>query len=115
MIDRDKLYTTRDGRSVRIYAMDGDKDSPIHGAVLDEYGWVPYSWKKNGKFYSSKKNNMDLIELKQRYIQNLWINIYPHTMFSAHSTRASADIFKKQADRFACVPITIEFVEGEGL
>ena len=47
-ISMDKKYRTRDGREVRIYAVDGYRDYPIHGAIMDD-GWCVHYWSEKGK------------------------------------------------------------------
>ena len=50
MIDMTKTYRTRDGREVRIYAVDGKGDFCVHGAVNTKDGWVLFQWLKGGSF-----------------------------------------------------------------
>lgn len=47
MISLDKKYRTKDGKEVRIYAVDGAGNRPVHGAVLYVYnnkGWEAATW-----------------------------------------------------------------------
>lgn len=39
-----KEYQTRVGFKVRLYADDGCRPDPYHGAVLGHAGWFPMSW-----------------------------------------------------------------------
>lgn len=50
-IDPNKQYRTRDGRAVRIYAVDhGPRGDRIHGAILDEvHGWINADWHPTGQ------------------------------------------------------------------
>ena len=45
IIEVGKFYKTRDGMKIRIYAVDGHADYPIHGAILNSCGeWVITFW-----------------------------------------------------------------------
>jgi hypothetical protein len=64
MISKDKQYTTREGLEVRIYAIDGYGDFPVHGAIKANAVWKQNCWKEdgnsNGYLFESK---FDLIEI----------------------------------------------------
>ena len=45
MISLDKNYRTKDGKEVRIYAIDGGGDFPVHGAVYVNCSWISETWK----------------------------------------------------------------------
>lgn len=66
MIEMGKKYKTRDGRDVRIYAVDANKEFPIHGAIFDgDNGWQEEAWTADGSYFGSKKaSDCDLIEVK---------------------------------------------------
>ena len=51
MFEVGKEYKTRAGHRARIYATDGEKGNPIHGAVLLETGWSSTSWSGTGQFH----------------------------------------------------------------
>lgn len=42
---------TRDGREARIYALDGDYRTPIHGAFKQYSAWGLCNWTQEGSFY----------------------------------------------------------------
>lgn len=53
-IEVGKFYKTRDGRKVRIYAMDAGGNYPVHGAILDSDGtWFMENWYGEGLFLKS--------------------------------------------------------------
>ena len=118
MIDPKKQYRTRDGREVRIYAVDGKgPSSVIHGAVNAGDGWVPFSWFEDGR-YRYGQDGTDLIEVKPRIKTKAWLNVYRHedgfefnevweSKHAADSARGDACI--------ACVEIDIDVEEGHGL
>ena len=113
MIDITKTYRTRDGREVRIYAVDGLNGKRVHGAIRHpECGWEHRAWFADGKMYSYPGDS-DLIEVKPRIKREVWVNVYPN------GTKSFGD--KRFADehamdhRIACVRLTIDCEEGEGL
>ena len=59
-ISKDRTYTTRDGRAVRIYATDGSDEYPTHGAVKRANGWVEDSWNNGNN--NGITTSFDLIE-----------------------------------------------------
>lgn len=118
MIDKNKQYRTRDGREVRIYAIDGAQPYTVHGAVKRSDGkWHVSAWSPNGnyKLNSSTYDDMDLIEVKPRIQRRVWVNVYPNGVDGElYFTKEVAD---QQAltSRIACVHLTIDCEEGEGL
>ena len=66
-ISMDKKYRTRDGRKVRIYAVDCCEPCTVHGAVKTECGWLIETWKSDGRWLlEGREHNRDLIEVKPR-------------------------------------------------
>lgn len=59
MIDINKKYRTRSGRSVIIYSTSGKDWAPVHGAVEGQL----LSWKANGTYYETEGSDLDLIEI----------------------------------------------------
>ncbi len=55
-----KFYRTRDGRKARIYATDGGSKQ-IHGAIMDDQGWIVRSWNTDGTWITGEQNESDLI------------------------------------------------------
>ncbi len=113
MIELGKQYKTRDGREVRIYAVDGSGSLPVHGAIKNTYGWEPYQWIKDGRSYL-KDGPEDLIEVKPRIQREVWVNVYPWGVSHAYESKDVADE-GKGGDRIACVKVVIDCEEGEGL
>ena len=116
MIDKSKTYRTRDGREVRIYATDGRGDWPVHGAIKNEDGWCHTSWLSNGKWQVTDMS-VDLIEVKPRIKREVWVNVYPEESgmnTHAHECKKAANDCAGP-DRIACVKLTIDCEEGEGL
>ncbi len=116
MIDPKKKYRTRDGREVRIYAVDGGGDFPNHGAYHHPDGtWVPCQWVPSGKFLAGSEHPRDLIEAKPRIKREVWVNVYPGGIIDVpRYDRKTADDDASGA-RIACVKLTIDCEEGEGL
>ena len=116
MIDKNKQYRTRDGREVRIYAIDGAQPYTVHGAVKRSDGkWHVSAWSPNGNYNlnSSTYEDIDLIEVKPRIKREVWFNVYPGYV-SAHTCKEDATACSLQ-NRIACVKLTIDVEEGEGL
>jgi phage terminase large subunit GpA-like protein len=116
MIDINKKYRTRDGREVRIYALDGGGALPVQGACRDdETGvWVLSRWKENGRISLSDFPS-DLVEVKPRIQRTVWANLYTHGRTTlGHPSKEDAD---RCADRgrHACVKVEIDCEEGEGI
>ena len=75
MISKDKQYKTRDGREVRIYAIDGIGKFPIHGAIKDNKGWEHNLWKKDGSFNGHlNESPSDLIEIVPKV--KVWVEYW---------------------------------------
>lgn len=118
MIDPKKQYRTRDGREVRIYAVDGGGPFSVHGAIykpcLEE--WETRQWPATGHYGTENPSPCDLIEVKPRIKREVWVNVYAvelHT--SLHRSKESADAFAPGLNRIACVRLVIDCEEGEGL
>lgn len=115
MIDITKKYRTRDGREVRIYATDGKGPaSVVHGAINYNDGWVQHTWFADGMYHYTSSCR-DLIEVKPRIRREVWVNVYPNGVDDElWSTKPVAD---QQAltSRIACVRLTIDCEEGDGL
>lgn len=65
MIELGKKYRTRDGREVRIYAVDGSGMYPVHGASNRPAGWCLERWTNTGELWANgKEDPYDLIEVQ---------------------------------------------------
>ena len=113
MIDISKKYKTRDGRDVRIYAVDGGGDCPVQGAVYAAGEWLIMLWRTNGWRWSDAESNHDLIEVKPRHKREVWLNIFPDTM-TMYSQKEKADNYA-DSRRIACIKVELDFEEWEGL
>jgi hypothetical protein len=111
-ISKDKKYKTRDGRDVRIYAMDGMGDYSIHGAVLVDNGWMDVCWTKEG---CSRIHPFDLIEQHETIELDFWVNVYKGGCpYFLYESREIADVLATK-NRLACVPFKRTVKVGEGL
>ena len=112
MIDPSKTYRTRDGREVRIYAVDGGGHRPIHGAVRDGCEWTAYTWLESGE---AALHCAGLIEVRPRIQREVWLNVYKTVaVYGIYQDKGSADVNAK-IDRIACVKLVIDCEEGHGL
>ena len=107
MIELGKKYQTRDGREVRVYAVDGGGVYPTHGAYLCGEGWIHETWTTEGLASVSCRSRADLIEVKPE--RTMWINVYRDHGFGS---QGQANIYAT-SDRLACVKVT--YREGDGL
>ena len=115
MIDPKKIYRTREGRPVRIYAVDGGGAFPVHGAFWDGEVWSVARWTKGGDWPFGVDSNLALIEVKPRIKREVWVNVYPEARgIAAYRSREYADECACEG-RIACVSLTIDCEEGEGL
>lgn len=118
MISKDKQYTTRDGREVRIYATDGKKGaSVVHGAINAGDGWIPHSWYEDGR-HSWEKSAYDLIEVRPRHQRTVWLNVYDGAKVGGYyEDRCEADerLLSARWPRIACIKVDLDFEEGDGL
>lgn len=63
-ISMDKKYQTKEGRQVRIYAIDGAPPSRVHGAIKANDGeWSLCSWYPDGTYYRISPSTLDLVEV----------------------------------------------------
>jgi len=120
MIDPKKTYRTRDGRGVRIYAVDGSGDKPVHGAIANKDKWDLHFWSSLGDWASLPlaTTPLDLVEVKPRIQREVWLNVFRHDdgaeFFEACESKANADLTAGDA-RIACVLVNIDVEEGTGL
>ena len=111
-ISMDKQYRTEDGKKVRIYATDGSGRSSVHGSVLIDGKWEQHCWDENGVcLYNSDFN---LLEIKPRIQREFWANLDKDGSYLFFETKQEADLCR-DSDISACVKITIDCEEGEGL
>jgi len=116
MIDPEKQYRTRDGREVRIYAVDGGGLYPVHGAYEFNDRWQASQWSPMGGFHiPSASVDFDLIEVKPRIKREVWVNVYRWGISGCYETKESADNGEAEGARIACVKAVLDFEEGEGL
>ena len=122
MIDPKKQYRTRDGREVRIYAVDGADPYPVHGAIKMDGKWGNSAWRADGGYLThfNLVDPSDLIEVKPRIKREVWANVYPEGHFNCgavvgYTTKHDADHSAIRRERIACVKLVIDCEEGEGL
>ena len=117
MIDKNKVYKTRDGREVRIYATDGAMPRPVHGAVKSSYDstWHSFQWHEDGRLVHNilAVDLSDLIEVRPRHKRTVWVNVYDKAICDFR-TKEDADRYAGDT-RIACIKVDLDFEEGEGL
>lgn len=60
-IEIGKEYLTRDGKKVRIYAIDGASPKSIHGAYCIQSKWLPFAWYPKGHAMLQGFSEMDIV------------------------------------------------------
>jgi hypothetical protein len=111
MIDKNRTYRTRDGREVRIYAVDGSGGTAIHGAIKTCSGyWLQESWWSSGQLLTSLQSDSDLIEVRPRHKRTVWLHV-----FKNGSVCATEETYYVPAGRLACIKVELDFEEGDGL
>ena len=60
-IEVGKSYKTRNGRQVRIYAIDGSSGQPVHGATLSGGEWSSQTWDVQGQFLEGETSILDIV------------------------------------------------------
>jgi hypothetical protein len=63
MIQLDKKYTTRDGREVRIHAIDGPGIFPVITSINNRGTWGIFTFPADGKNQFTGQPSADLIEI----------------------------------------------------
>ena len=112
MIDINKKYRTRDGREVRIYALDGGGGNPVHGTIFSkELGWLLATWSMDGCALNDIDHFADLVEVKPRIKRTVWLALYPLDDVWA----VSGDCTAAEKGCLARVKVEIDCEEGEGL
>jgi hypothetical protein len=114
MISMDKKYQTREGKDVRLYAVDGAGPQAVHGAIKNDGAWEVETWDSGGRYVAGDPlpRGCDLIEVPKEHTG--WLNFYADGFHSdvLHASRKSADT-DAGPGRIACIQVT--FCEGEGL
>ena len=112
MIDVTKQYKTRDGREVTQLTVFKTEDLsyPVMG-IIDG---VFHTWTVRGSYGGTGVDHNDLIEVKPRIKRDVWVNVY-ETECVASDSRERADRVRNESTCIACVKLTIDCEQGEGL
>lgn len=92
MIELGKKYRTRDGREVRIYAVDGSGMYPVHGASNRPAGWCLERWTNTGELWANgKEDPYDLIEVQPERWHPIVVTLgNPYVLPKHYPTKESA-------------------------
>jgi len=110
-IDWTKPVRTKDGRAVRVLCTDGLGDYPVIGLVDGERRCR--TWTLDGGELTGTIGPCDLENAPQRIQREYWVNVYPSGI-GYNETKYLADEVRT-SNCLACVKITIDCEEGEGL
>ena len=83
MIELGKKYRTRDGREVRIYAVEGGESPSVHAAFLNDDGWEAANWYRDGHWYKDEDHPLDLIEVQPELWHPIFINLCGEAVMSS--------------------------------
>lgn len=117
-IEMGKVYRTRDGREVRIYAVDAGACWPVHGAIKDSERpvWTMADWTPEGLARNCLGGPCaaDLIEVKPTITRTF------HLLHLSNGVTVMANAPDVARHNFANIiaitgPHEITFHEGEGL
>ena len=122
MISMDKKYEIRGGEidklPVKIYSVEGNVNDSVHGAILVDGKWKHMTWSQTGTVWDTRKSEWDLVEVKERKKIEGWVNVYSNANIGLlYNNKEDADRNRGKLERtpFACVKVTIDCEQGEGL
>jgi hypothetical protein len=77
-IELGKQYQTRDGREVKIYAVNAGGRYPVHGAIKNSDDiWSAAAWTLNGSSIDEGiAIDQDFIEIKPKRKIEFWVNVF---------------------------------------
>ena len=115
-ISLDKQYTTRNGHKVRLYAVDGGGEYPIHAAVFIDGMWKSNTWTVKGCYYMDGTiDNLDLIEIKPLQDKDpvyAWDNGYTHLRISGFYDKINKRLFDIDGLRGGIAYSNYELIEN---
>lgn len=121
--DPTKPVRTRDGRPVRILCADRAGDKPIVALLLKEGCEYLRSYFADGTYTGvpgyRNQHPLDLVNPPKKTQRTVWLNFYPDGSLIGksavcHSSKETADASAPDY-RIACIPVNVEFEEGQGL
>lgn len=117
--DPTKPVRTRDGRQVRILCTDRAGDKPIVALLLKEGCEYLRSYFADGTYTGvpgyRNQHSLDLVNIPKKIQRTFWLNFYPEGSDAVcHRSKEAADISALDY-RIACIPVNVEFEEGQGL
>lgn len=112
MIDLEKHYRTEAGYEVKLSFID---DGIVYGHYKNKWGsWCDSEWSEyDGKHLAVINHGYDLVEIKPRIKQTLWLNIHSGGVL-VHETKEDADATRHNSC-IACIKVELDYEEGEGL
>lgn len=126
-IEMGKEYQTRDGRKVRVLAVDLKNNTAysVVAALTDHAGTERVSvFTKDGQRFMGQHDTNDLIETPKPFRIERWVNVFRCEVGSGLMTESGLftkthyspeDATLQAYNRIACVRVIIEGHEGDGL
>lgn len=112
---QDDKYQMRNGRSVRILAVDLEGPYPVAAVCVPQWSqYVVERFTSTGQLQQGQSSNLDIILKPQPFKYERWVNVYEQGPSHPYTSRWYADDCATK-ERIACVKITIEGNEGDGL
>lgn len=102
-LGKDDQYQTRDGRPVRIHAVDMDGEYSVLVSIHEPgKGWVARYVKPDGSILMRGETENDIIE--KSVVKEIWVNDYSNDNPYGHRKRETAD-GQAKVDRIALLHI----------
>ena len=118
MIDINKKYKTKNGYSVEILkvGLKGRDFSVVVISTGDDGNENCCFYTSEGYYFTHKRSEWDLVEVKPMIKQGVWLNVYNtyDTYCATYNSKDDADTYSR-TNRLACVKVSIDCEEGEGL
>ncbi len=121
----EKEYTTRSGRPVHLLSLEASGPFPVIGLIEAGRHRTVGRWTLNGEYKKGSSGRWDLIPVRHHVSRTFWVNItrdgYESEIHATQSAALSAWTVASRlspeggSSRIACVRVTIECTEGDGL
>ena len=124
LVVMEKQYSTRDGKEVRLYAVNQGGLFPVHGAIRSTSGyWMVSGWTRDGRYKTDCPSHVhDLVEAPARVRTTAWVSVYKVCGKYTFGIYESSDQSRKAnaedclaMDCLAIVKVDIDCEQGQGV